>query len=66
MGLDRPEGGASGTVAVSTSMSSGSAITTGPGRPAVATWKARAISSGRRSALSISVTHLAMVPNTAR
>ncbi|CFN66021.1 Uncharacterised protein [Bordetella pertussis] len=41
-------------------------MTTGPGRPEVATWKAREISSGMRSTWSISVTHLAWVPNTAR
>jgi len=46
-------------------MSSGSAITTGPGRPEVATWKARDTSSGTRAGSSICTTHLAMVPNTA-
>ena len=46
--------GASATAAVSVSMSSGSAITTGPGRPCMATRKARATSSGMRSGRSIS------------
>jgi hypothetical protein len=46
-------------------MSSGSAMTTGPGRPEVATWKARETSSGSRAGSSICTTHLAMVPNTA-
>ena len=41
-------------------MSSGSASTTGPGRPAVATRNARETSSGMRSALSICATHLAI------
>ena len=47
-------------------MSSGSATTTGPGRPDVATAKARAMSSGTRSARSICVTHFAIEPKTAR
>jgi len=47
-------------------MSSGSAITTGPGRPLVAMWKARDTISGTRAGSSISVAHLVMVPNTAR
>ena len=58
--------GASATATRSTSMSSGSAITTGPGRPLVATWKARDTTSGTRAGSSISVAHLVMVPNTAR
>ncbi|KAG1387194.1 hypothetical protein G6F59_016515 [Rhizopus arrhizus] len=58
--------GASATLAASPRMSSGRAITTGPGRTEVAMWKAREISSGMRSTWSISVTHLACVPNTAR
>ena len=40
-------------------MSSGSASTTGPGRPEVATWKARETNSGAREASSISSTHFA-------
>ena len=51
--------GASATDAVSTSMSSGKAITTGPGRPDIATWKARETTSGMRAGSSISVAHLA-------
>ena len=47
-------------------MSSGSASTTGPGRPLVAVEKARTISSGTRSALSICATHLAIGPNMRR
>ena len=43
-------------------MSSGSAITTGPGRPEVATAKARVTISGMRAASSISTAHLAMPP----
>jgi hypothetical protein len=57
---------ASGTMARSISMSSGTAITTGPGRPLQAVWKAREISSGMRAGSSISVAHLAIEPNTAR
>ena len=60
------QAGASAATTRSTSMSSGSAITTGPGRPLVATWNAREISSGTRAASSISVTHLAIEPKTAR
>ena len=60
------KGSASATLAVSVSMSSGSAITTGPGRPLVATWKARETSSGMRAGSSISVAHLASGPNVAR
>lgn len=56
---------ASATAAVSVSMFSGSAITTGPGRPCMATRKARATSSGMRSGRSISTAHFAMEPNTA-
>ena len=48
------------------STSSGSATTTGPGRPVRATAKARATSSGMRSAASISTAHLASGPKTAR
>ena len=50
----------------SISMSSGSAITTGPGRPEVAVWNARLITSGMRAGSSISHTHLAIEPNMAR
>ena len=53
-------------MARSISMSSGTAITTGPGRPLQAVWKAREISSGMRAGSSISVAHLAIEPNTAR
>src|SRR5690606_13299003 len=49
----------------SVSMSSGRAITTGPGRPVVAVTHARARISGTRSTESISTAHFAMVPNTA-
>ena len=60
-------GPATGTASVSAiSMSSGSAMTTGPGRPVVAVVQARDRISGRRETSSISVTHLAMVPKTAR
>ena len=48
------------------SMSSGSAITTGPGRPETAVWNARLITSGIRAGSSISHTHLANEPNIAR
>ncbi len=44
-------------------MSSGRASTTGPGRPEVATWKARETISGIRSARSICATHFAIGPN---
>ena len=47
-------------------MSSGSEMTTGPGRPEVASWKARATNSGMRSALSISSTHFATSPKKPR
>ena len=57
---------ASLTLARSTSMSSGRAITTGPGRPCKATWKARETISGMRATSSISTTHLAKEPKTAR
>ena len=56
----------SGTSTVSRSMSSGSASTTGPGRPEVATWKARPSSSGMRAASSICAAHLATLPNMRR
>ncbi|KAI1690892.1 hypothetical protein DdX_22239 [Ditylenchus destructor] len=46
-------------------MSSGSAITTGPGRPLVATFHARATYSGMRRASSIRVAHLASGANIA-
>ena len=59
----RTTGAASGASVASTSMSSGSASTTGPGRPPRAVSKARATSSGMRSARSISNTHLARRPN---
>ncbi len=45
------QAGASAATTRSTSMSSGSAITTGPGRPLVATWNAREISSGTRAGI---------------
>ena len=57
---------ASGTVTRSLSRSSGNAMTTGPGRPLQAAWKARETNSGMRAGSSISVAHLAMEPNTAR
>ena len=57
---------ASETSVRSTSMSSGSATTTGPGRPLQATLKARATISGRRRASSTSVAHLASGPKAAR
>ena len=47
-------------------MSSGSASTTGPGRPAHAVVNARATYSGIRSARSIWATHFAICPNTRR
>ena len=43
-------------------MSSGSASTTGPGRPAIAVWKAWLTYSGMRSTRSICATHLAIWP----
>ncbi len=58
--------GASDTPTRSTCMSSGSAMTTGPGRPFMAVKNARDTNSGIRAGSSISVTHFAMVPNTAR
>ncbi len=60
------KGRASGTSTCWVSMSSGSATTTGPGRPEHATRKARATSSGRRAGSSTSTAHFASVPNTAR
>ena len=57
-------GDASATSARSTSMSSGTASTTGPGRPDVAVRKARATSSGSRSASSTCATHFVSEPNT--
>ncbi len=47
-------------------MSSGRAITTGPGRPPTARWKAWLTSSGMRAASSICATHLAIGPNMRR
>ena len=44
----------------------GSDTTTGPGRPLTETWKARPINSGARRASTISVTHLAVLPNRYR
>jgi len=58
--------GASATAAVSVSMFSGRAMTTGPGRPCMATRKARATSSGMRAGSSISTVHLVIEPKTAR
>ncbi len=58
--------GTSATATRSVSMSSGSAITTGPGRPLVAVWNARETISGIRAGSSISVVHLVIEPNTAR
>jgi len=49
----------------SLSMSSGSAITAGPGRPLVTVKNARETSPRMRAGSSISVTHLAIEPNTA-
>ncbi len=46
-------------------MSSGRDSTTGPGRPAIATWKARWMYSGMRSASAISADHLASGANIA-
>ena len=57
--LDAERSGNDALVSV-VSMSSGSASTTGPGRPCIAVWKARATYSGRRSASCTSPTHLAM------
>lgn len=51
--------GSTGAAVGVVSMSSGSASTTGPGRPCIAVWKARATYSGRRSALSTCAAHLA-------
>lgn len=50
----------SGTDAVSTSTSSGSASTTGPLRPDMAQWNAWLTYSGTRSARSIDATHFAI------
>ncbi len=52
--------GSTGAVVGVLSMSSGSARTTGPGRPCSAVWKARATYSGNRSARSTSAAHFAM------
>ena len=51
--------GSTGAAVRTRSMSSGSASTTGPGRPCIAVWKARATYSGSRSASCTSATHLA-------
>ena len=56
---------ASAASVASISMSCGSASTTGPGWPLIATWKARETISGTRAASSISAAHLAIEPNTA-
>jgi hypothetical protein len=56
-GMRDAHGGASATAAAPNSTSSGSAITTGPGRPESATLNAFATISGMRSTLSICVTH---------
>ena len=58
--------GASGTAAISVSMSSGSAITTGPGRPCIAMWKARWTISGICAADSICVASFVVEANKAR
>ena len=58
--------GASGASLEAASMSSGSASTTGPGRPAQAVVNARATSSGIRSTRSICATHLLKGPNIRR
>ncbi len=58
--------GASATATRSLSISSGSASTTGPGRPFIATWNARDTISGMRAASSISSASLATGPKTAR
>jgi len=55
-----------GTTQRSVNMSSGNAITTGPGRPLQAVKNARATISGMRAGSSISVAHLAKPPNTSR
>ena len=57
-----PAGHRVGTSTSSRSMSSGSASTTGPGRPEIATRKARATNSGKRAALSTCAAHLAIGP----
>ncbi len=59
-------GRAAGASALAISMSSGNDTTTGPGRPEVATAKARVTSSGTRAGSSISTTHLAMSPKKRR
>ena len=51
-------------VAVPTTAGTGSESTTGPGRPDIATWKARASSSGRRAAESTSAAHFASGANS--
>jgi glyoxylate carboligase len=56
-------GAASPTSASSSWASSGSAITTGPGRPDAAVWNARAISSGIAAASSAVATSFAISPN---
>ena len=52
--------------AVWLSTSSGSATTTGPGRPCIAVWNARWMISGVRAGSSISVAHFAVEPKNAR
>jgi hypothetical protein len=54
-----------GASTASVSISSGRTTTTGPGRPEVATAKARVTSSGTRAASSICTTHFAIVPKKA-
>ena len=56
---------ASAALVCRVSMSSGNASTTGPRRPDVATWNARATYSGMRSALSMRAAHFASGANIA-
>ena len=60
---DAPDRGAVSERVVS--ISSGNAMTTGPGRPVVAVFQARARISGMRSTRSIWTAHFAMLPKTA-
>ena len=65
-GMGTGVGTKSGTLATSFNMSSGSAKTTGPGRPDSAVFQARARYSGMRAGSLISATHLAISPKTRR
>ncbi len=60
---DAVTGASSAASTRSRSTSSGSASTTGPGRPDSATWNARATYSGMRRASAISAAHFASPPN---